>query len=185
MPRKCSVPSCSRDAEGRGWCHAHLLRWIRLGDLLPDRPIGRRVNRICAVDDCGRIATNRQLCTTHTARQRKFGDVHADEPVREVSGDGYIHRGYFIVPVPRGLRHLTGGEHAVGEHRLVMAQHLGRALTADESVHHKNGQRTDNRISNLELWSRRQPSGQRIADKVDWAIEILQTYAPERLAKLE
>jgi HNH endonuclease len=185
MSKPCSVPGCDRGAEGRGWCHAHLLRWIRLGDVLADRPIGRRVNEICVVDDCERVATNRQLCKTHTARKRKFGDIQADIPVREVSGEGYINRGYFIVPVPRELRYLTGGEHAIGEHRLVMAQHLGRPLTADESVHHKNGQRTDNRIENLELWSRWQPSGQRTRDKVEWAIEILQMYAPERLAELE
>lgn len=64
-----------------------------------------------------------------------------------------------------------------------MEQVLGRPLRAGENVHHINGQRDDNRPENLELWSKSQPAGQRVVDKVAWAIEFLAMYAPEQLAE--
>lgn len=74
------------------------------------------------------------------------------------------------------------GRGTVGEHTLVMERKLGRRLQPNhETIHHKNGDRADNREDNLELWSRWQPAGQRIEDKVAWAIELLTLYAPERL----
>jgi hypothetical protein len=69
------------------------------------------------------------------------------------------------------------------EHVEVMSQMLGRALLPGENVHHINGVRDDNRPENLELWSRSQPSGQRVADKVEWAKELLSLYEPDALAQ--
>jgi HNH endonuclease len=45
------------------------------------------------------------------------------------------------------------------EHRLVMQQALGRPLAKDETVHHINHDRLDNRVQNLQLRSGRHGVG--------------------------
>ena len=62
------------------------------------------------------------------------------------------------------------------EHTWIMSENLGRHLFKHETIHHKNGIRWDNRLENLELWSRSQPCGQRVEDKIKWCKEFLEQY---------
>lgn len=62
-------------------------------------------------------------------------------------------QGYVLVWVdPSDPMHIMAKtDNYVLEHRLVMAREIGRPLKSYETVHHINGDRTDNRLKNLQL----------------------------------
>ena len=69
----------------------------------------------------------------------------------------------------RGYMEFRHGEHRGKlEHRVVYEKHYNVQLKPNQSIHHINGDKTDNRIENLELWDKSQPYGQRVEDKINF-----------------
>lgn len=130
---------------------------------------GEYATKPCKVRRCGRGASSAGYCSAHYRQlqrgKRPLGEIKKVGP----KGGGYTD-GY-------GYRRI--GKRKV--HRIVMEGVLGRPLLRSEEVHHKNGNPSDNRPENLELWVRGQPPGQRVSDLVAWAGEILRRYAPDLL----
>lgn len=72
---------------------------------------------------------------------------------RSIKTNGYAE---VWVDVNDPMASMRSKDGYVLEHRLLMARHLGRALTPVEEVHHRNRDKLDNRIENLQMLSKRE-----------------------------
>lgn len=137
---------------------------------------GRRGRKITCT--CGQCRVCRARLYYHGVRHKR---ELKPERLGPLNKEGYrlvyLHREDPLLTMSKG----RGKERGVLEHRLVMARHLGRPLNQDELVHHRNGIKTDNRIENLELWTRSHPNGQRVEDVLAWAHEFIARYDPRFL----
>jgi hypothetical protein len=143
------IEGCVREQvnKGRGLCPLHYKQHLNAG-------------RFCTVEGCDRPLRTAGLCTGHY-RQKRDGVGLTPIAPRRQPGAGSINRlGYKEITVAPNVRRL--------EHRVVMERLLGRALRPSEHVHHRNGDRLDNRPENLELWATGQPNGQRVRDLLTW-----------------
>ena len=67
------------------------------------------------------------------------------------NGGKFISQGYVYI-LSKGHPNASKIKPYIGEHRLVMEKHLGRYLKKSEVVHHIDGNKSDNRIENLQLF---------------------------------
>lgn len=136
--------------------------------------------KMTAVWRDGRTRNGRSIVCSSECRKkrhtRKMLEFNADKEFKPFVG----RHGYMRISVRKEI-----GQKAVSvlEHRHVMEQSLGRDLFPHETVHHVNGSRTDNRLENLELFSSRHGPGQRVIDKIEFAVDMLRLY-PEFAARL-
>ena len=131
---------------------------------------------LCKEFECDRQAYCRGMCRNHYRR------VHYEEHERARRGAKKTER------LPIGTRRVTRSGYVIVkmaekgrvwklEHHVVMKKKIGRALLPNETVHHRNGIKTDNRLRNLELWSSQHSRGQRVSDLVRFARRILKMYS--------
>jgi 5-methylcytosine-specific restriction endonuclease McrA len=114
----CSVENCGRPGRSNGWCQAHYLRLMKVGDVQADIPI--RVSRpgsTCVVDGCERLIHGRGFCKLHYLRWSRSGEVGGPQSTRRVNqgtdcsvnscGRPADSRGYCVA---HHLRWLTSGD---------------------------------------------------------------------------
>lgn len=105
--------------------------------------------KIVACANCGKLVRYslsriRKYCSQACMGRHRSGANHPTWALRRTERTGYV-----TVFVPNHPNRNSHGR--IFEHRLVMEQSLGRLLKSNETVHHINGNRADNRIENLQL----------------------------------
>lgn len=158
----CTTDGCGLRSYALGLCSTH----YRIHKM--------QTAETCTFEGCDRPISTGGLCNAHYQRRLKGREMAV--PIRPYApgewgkwvrnGQGYVGR----------ERQGENGREYQLQHAVVMEEQSGRRLRPEENVHHKNGVRDDNRLENLELWSKAQPPGQRIADKLAWAYEIIVLY---------
>lgn len=154
VPKDLPKRNKSNGGQGRAFTKDEIEKIVRL---YTEQNISQ--TNIAKLFDCSQATVSRILIRNGIEPQ-KFDYRGENHPSwrggRTSNGKGYI---MVWIDVTDPYYNMASSIGYVLEHRLVMAKHLGRSLTSDESVHHIDGNTQNNDISNLQLRQGKHGSG--------------------------
>lgn len=111
----------------------------------------------------------------HEPLKPKISDLAKENSIKSRRGKPSPNSKGGRIEDKRGYIHIWKPSHPnsnkagyVLEHRLIMAEHIGRTLLTTEDVHHINEVKSDNRIENLELLSKSEHTKKHIHNKEEY-----------------
>lgn len=134
----CKIENCVNPTCAFGFCQKHYTRWKRHGDPnIIKENWHKSSDKICSIPECNEKHCAKGYCYLHYRRFLQHGD-----PRKRLTNIGFTITG-------KGYKLLTINGKTIPEHRHFMEQKLNRKLKPNEDVHHINGDKLDNRLSNL------------------------------------
>lgn len=168
--KKCGIRSRHKATHETRLCKTCAMSFeVCLSSLAGRKGSGSYCSSACRVAGTRRLATG--LCAGCGESFQGVPCVVARKRFCSAECRSRSHKNRYLMRT--GYVALRVGGKDVLEHRHVMEQHVGRPLLRSETVHHRNGDRSDNRLSNLELWSKQHGAGQRVSDVVEDAVRRL------------
>lgn len=166
MKKRCRI--CGRPEKCRKLCNAHYRRWRRHGNPFKGARKGKvkkfvycivkgckrrqeykgrcshhfayQPPKYCTIPKCNNSVFVGSMCKTHYWRIEKGGRT---DLVRRVDGTGSISTDGYVQICKNGKRYRL--------HRYLMEQYLGRVLERREFVHHKDHNKLNNTLDNLQI----------------------------------
>jgi hypothetical protein len=181
----CSELDCQNPHESLGLCGFHYRR-LRTGIPFDQyRKQRYKPNATCLADFCEEKPHSHGYCKFHSQRVRQGIDINKPKKKAKTISDIPLLieiESFYWSKNSNGYLSSHIGKKEILQHRVLWEAHNGRKLKPFENIHHKNGIRDDNRIENLELWTKPQPIGQRPEDLVAWIIDHYRELVEVQLA---
>jgi hypothetical protein len=145
----CSLVGCNDALKSRGYCSRHLDQFYTYGRIISIERIYDPTKK-CSVEGCNRNHRSNGFCSGHHNQYRRHGTivrVNLDQ-----WGKGEIVKGrYMFLKKPEHINADARGY--VKKSNIVWETHTGHVVTPPELIHHKNGDKKDDRFENLELFA--------------------------------
>lgn len=127
--------------------------WVAAG--LSQHEISRRLRTHQTI--VSKVCSQNRITITKVRPTDYRGEAHPNwKGGRRVDDNGYVH---VWIPADHAYAAMRPRSGYILEHRLKMAELLGRPLTSRETVHHVDGNKQENDPSNLQLRSGRHGKG--------------------------